>query len=284
LFLAHRADHKRSGQQFSVSFVVLLEVVAHVADKLRSETEFEVKALFELVVEIEGEDALEVCDIVKLFQSRLVDFEVLFGVVFKYAEIGAEGGGDSFEVFLDILILQVEGLFHDGELLFNPGDVLEIESIFKETVDFAFLNFGEGQITHTQRLKPHIVDQDNIRYAIGNLGVLIGDIGQVRDIVVHEKLLIEFFPAQLDPNALVVEELLELPLLAVLPIHLLKDVILENAQTRLFKLVYLLIHRQFVFVNCAILVTHVLSLLKCARIRSPVACDWVHLVLLVLVI
>ena len=111
--MTHRADHKRSGQQFSVSFVVLLEVVAHVADKLRSETKFEVKALFELVVEIEREDALEVCDIVKLFQSGLIDFEVVFGVVFKDSEIGAERGGDSFELFLDVLILQVEGLLHD---------------------------------------------------------------------------------------------------------------------------------------------------------------------------
>jgi hypothetical protein len=240
--LTHRANHKCSGQQFSVSFVVLLEVVAHVADKLRSETKLKVKALFELVVEIERKDALEVGDIVKLFQSGLIDFEVLFRIVFKDAEIGAERGGNSFEFFLDVLILQVECLLHDGELLFNPGDVLEIKSFFKQIVDFAFLNLGEGQVTHTQRLKPHIVDQHNIWHAIGYLGVLIGDIGQVRDILVHEKLLIEFFPAQLDPNALVIEKLLELPLLAVLPIHLLKDVILENAQTRLFKLVYLLIH------------------------------------------
>jgi hypothetical protein len=217
-------------------------VVAHVADKLRSETKFEVKALFELVVEIERKDALEVGDIVKLFQSGLIDFEVLFGIVFKDTEVGAERSGNSFELFLDVLILQVECLFHDGELLFNPGDVLKIKSFFKQIVDFAFLNLGEGQITHTQRLKPHIVDQNNIRHPIWNLGVLIGDIGQVRDIVVHKKLLIEFFAAQLDPNALVIEKLLELPLLPVLPIHLLKDVILENTQTCFFKLVYLLIH------------------------------------------
>lgn len=143
---------------------------------------------------------------------------------------------------------------------------MQIKPILKQVINLAFLYLREWQITHTQRLEPEVVYQNNIRYSVRYFGVLIGNVSQVRNIIVHKELLIKLLTPKLDPYPLVIKELLEFPLLTILAIHLLKNIVLEYVQTSLLKLMDLLIHCKLILIDITFLIPHMLPVLKSTKI------------------
>ncbi len=163
---------------------------------------------------------------------------------------------------MNILVFEVEGFFHDRELFLDAGDALEIESIFGEVVNFAFLNFREGEVTHAQSLESKVVNQNYVWNAVGDFRISVCDVGQVRNVVVEKELLVKFLAPELNPDTLVVKELLKFPLFPVFAVHLLENIIFKYAQASLFELVDLLVHHYLILVDTPVFVPDMLSFLQ----------------------
>lgn len=164
-----------------------------------------------LAVVVDREDYSRVDEIVEVGKGHLVLRLVLLEVVLEDLQPRPERR-QHLLLGVDVigLALDVEHVLDDVQRVLEPGHQLQVALVRVQVVDLGLLQLAEGHVAHHQQLHALVLDQRHEgQPELVALDLLEGE-EDVVDVVVDHELLVELLAARLQPQALAVEEALEL--------------------------------------------------------------------------